>query len=59
MAEREVTVEITATYITKVIADNALEAQEKATNLVLLGTITPNEINTVVILDVQPTKEVT
>lgn len=58
MAEREVTVEITATYIANVIAGNALEAQEKATNLVLLGTIAPNEINTV-ILDVQPIKEVT
>ena len=54
MAEREVTVEVTATYITKVIAGSAIEAQEKAINLVLLGAITPKEINTAVILDVQP-----
>ena len=58
MALREVTVEISATYIANVIAGSAIEAQEKATNLVLLGTIAPNEINAI-ILDVQPIKEVT
>ena len=58
MAEREVTVEITATYIANVIAGSAKEAQENATNLVLLGAIVPKEINPV-ILDVQPIKETT
>ena len=58
MAEREVTVEITATYITKVIAGSASEAAAAARNLVHLGVISPHETN-VFILDVQPIKEVT
>lgn len=53
MALREVTVEVIATYTTKVIAGNATEAYEKARNLVLLGVITPNDTNEI-ILDVQP-----
>ena len=58
MAEREVTVEVTAVHIATVLACNAKEAQEKVIDLVLDGVIAPKEINTV-ILDVQPIKEVT
>lgn len=53
MALREVAVEVTAKYITKVIAGSGLEAQEKAKNLVMIGAISPCETNAI-ILDVQP-----
>lgn len=53
MALREVTVEVTAKYITKVIAGNAEEARSAARNLVFLGAISPCETNEV-ILNVQP-----
>lgn len=56
MALREATVEVTAKYITKVMASNAIEAQEKAKNLVAIGAISPHETNEV-ILDVQPIKD--
>lgn len=53
MALREVTVEVTAKYVTKVIAGSGKEAQEQAKNLVMIGVISPCETNEV-ILDVQP-----
>lgn len=56
MALREVTVEVTAKYITKVIAGNGKEAQEQAKNLVMIGAISPCETNAI-ILDVKATKE--
>jgi len=52
MALREVTVEVTAKYITKVIAGSGKEAQEKAKNLVMCGVVSPYETNEI-ILDVQ------
>ena len=55
MALREVTVEVTAKYITRVVADSGKEAQEKAKNLVMIGAISPYETNEI-ILDVQPTR---
>ena len=58
MAIREVTVEVTAKYVTKVIAGSAIEAQAMAKNLVMIGVISPCETNEI-ILDVQPIKEVT
>jgi hypothetical protein len=56
MGLREVTVEVTATYTTKVIAGSATEARKQARNLVLLGIITPEHTNEIV-LDVQPISE--
>lgn len=53
MALREVTVEVTAKYITKVIAGNAEEAWSTARNLVFSGAIKPCETDEI-ILDVQP-----
>ena len=52
MALREVTVEVTAKYITKVIADNPEEAYSNARNLVMLGALTPCDTNEI-ILDVE------
>lgn len=57
MALREVTVEVTAKYITKVIACSGKEAQSQAKNLVMIGAISPYETNEI-ILDVQSIKEV-
>jgi len=56
MALREVTVEVTAKYTTKVIAGSGEEAQRKAKNLVLCGLVTPCETNEI-ILCVQPISE--
>ena len=56
MALREVTVEVIATYTTKVIAGSATEANEKARNLVLCGVISPDDTNEI-ILDVKPINE--
>ena len=55
MALREVTVEVTATYIIKVIADNGTKATKKAEDLVLFG-ITPDYMDSA-ILDVQPIRK--
>lgn len=57
MALREVTVEITAKYVTKVIAGSAIEAQAMAKNLVMIGAISPYDTDEI-ILDVQPITEV-
>lgn len=56
MALREVTVEVYAKYTTKVIAGSATEAQEKAKKLILLGVITPDDTNEIVV-DIQPINE--
>jgi hypothetical protein len=55
MAEREVTVEVIAKYVTKVIAGNPTEARERARDLILLGVVTPYETNEI-ILDVTEVK---
>lgn len=56
MALREVTVEVTAKYITKVIAGSAAEAQKQARDLILLGVISPYDTDEIIV-DVQPIKE--
>jgi len=53
MALREVTVEVVAKYITKVVAGSAKEAQSAERNLVFLGAISPCDTEEFII-DVQP-----
>lgn len=55
MALREVTVEVTAKYVTKVTASNPEEAQRMAKNLVSLGVVSPCETNEI-ILEVEEIK---
>ena len=56
MALRKVTVEVTATYVVEVEANNATEARLKADSMVLFDEIAPTYMSEV-ILDVKPIKE--